>query len=421
MIRAGSRLFRNAIFIPGWNHGWDNIIKDVVRRWSWWPSFIAGLKACTRFFRVAAYRIAIAVHLRGELSAATLAVLANFGASFAKWRWQTLHRCLIGMLKLEFLRPHWRRLYIALFRDSSKDPVEREAVNKEFSDAGFWRKLRVVHRISAWNEGARKWGGGCACHEQELLDGKTVVCDQKGRRLPEVADYIDKTIDTSMMKTRTWHLQEFEGDEELHMQTMSGVRYWCAMVRAKFTWPFKIPYLFCRATDPKVAEECLRQYDAIPADQHHNVSVHFAGTHAGSLRTALVACAQGLGASRELQDETNAIASGRIAEDELEGAHRDISREATRACGGSIPWLSATSSLHQSFELYDDLKNHPNFERCFRSEWANFKKVLQPPGRHECRPVRSTYKAFVRRVYRLQLHAHEEWFSCLGNCHRYSL
>ena len=73
MIRAGSRLFRNAIFIPGWNHGWDNIIKDVVRRWSWWPSFIAGLKACTRFFRVAAYRIAIAVHLRGELSAATLA------------------------------------------------------------------------------------------------------------------------------------------------------------------------------------------------------------------------------------------------------------------------------------------------------------------------------------------------------------
>ena len=44
----------------------------------------------------------------------------------------------------------------------------------------YWEETRCIDKIATPVEKTRKRGGGCPCHEKELMEGKAVVCTQEG-------------------------------------------------------------------------------------------------------------------------------------------------------------------------------------------------------------------------------------------------
>lgn len=51
-----SRLLPRAIWIPGWNHIWDNNIKDYCYKFRWFPQFLNKLKGIVKIFGKRMYR-----------------------------------------------------------------------------------------------------------------------------------------------------------------------------------------------------------------------------------------------------------------------------------------------------------------------------------------------------------------------------
>eukprot|EP00969_Alexandrium_andersonii_P241582 10667850-Alexandrium_andersonii.AAC.1 len=89
---AAERLFPRSIFVPGWNHIWDNLLKAACEVVPWFAEWLASLKDLVRFFRNLSYRIALHAalpHLPPE-EAASIQLAPK---TFAKWRWGTLAAC----------------------------------------------------------------------------------------------------------------------------------------------------------------------------------------------------------------------------------------------------------------------------------------------------------------------------------------
>ena len=176
--QPGSFLFPRAMYIPGWNHLWHNIAKDVCMSLPWYPLFLSHLKALVRFLRVREVRIALS-----KLPALTqghVTCLDNFMASFAAWRWATLHLACKGISSLQFLRERWEAAKAVLYSGESRDKAQRKAVDEAMCSDLFWVQLRGMTSLMSKIDGFRTWGSACACHEQDLKEGKTVSCVRKG-------------------------------------------------------------------------------------------------------------------------------------------------------------------------------------------------------------------------------------------------
>jgi hypothetical protein len=77
--------------------------------------------------------------------------------------------------------------------------------------------------------------------------------------------------------------------------------------------------------------------------------------------------------------ESGIIAAARMGEDVLEGVHRSVSRERSRATPSRIPWMSATRMLQANLEYFNKLMTTPGSGALWRSEWQRYKKLLQVP------------------------------------------
>ena len=100
-----------------------------------------------------------------------------------------------------------------------------------------------------------------------------------------------------------------------------------------------------------------------------------------------------------------------LEEDQLEGIHRTVKQEATRAVSSRVPWVSSTQNLESNIELVDRVKVLPNGERCISSAWQNAKSITQKPGRIKrlLRPARKSDRKFRAEVYRMGSHSLEDW------------
>jgi len=63
-----------------------------------------------------------------------------------------------------------------------------------------------MHKVSRKAHQARKWGAGCACHEEELIKNKSVTCNKKGRRLKEAGLYVRQFSSDCMTWASEWDL-----------------------------------------------------------------------------------------------------------------------------------------------------------------------------------------------------------------------
>eukprot|EP00974_Lingulodinium_polyedra_P113255 10963356-Lingulodinium_polyedra.AAC.1 len=80
------------------------------------------------------------------------------------------------------------------------------------NDEVFWRRLRCLHSCVAIAERARTWGGGCDCHAEDLLAGKSVSCPLKGRRLRQAGAKVAEVRSEINRKARSFTVAAAEGD-----------------------------------------------------------------------------------------------------------------------------------------------------------------------------------------------------------------
>ena len=155
----------------------------------------------------------------------------RFGASFARWRWYTLFEATGGVLDLEFLRPRWPELKV-MFKNA-QDQGTLPNVEAAFEQDLFWDRCRAMRKLSGEANKHRRWGAGCSCHEQELLQGKSVDCNEKGRRVREVAKYIDRAVQSLRAAAESLSLALFGGCEDLVLDLYNDLVFMAALASAK--------------------------------------------------------------------------------------------------------------------------------------------------------------------------------------------
>lgn len=65
-IAVGKFLLPNAVFLPGWNHGWANLLQGACESMPDWPTKLGHTRRLTKFLRIGDYRHVFATALRRQ-------------------------------------------------------------------------------------------------------------------------------------------------------------------------------------------------------------------------------------------------------------------------------------------------------------------------------------------------------------------
>ena len=286
--------FPNAIQIPGWNHIFSNLVKDTMASLAVWPSILERLRGICFFFRNADYRYSWQRQLQAKnIQGIDIGVLDHFTASFAKWRWETLHLVLTKVCQLAPLRVHFDA---SLYRNT-KDAAGLKTVEESFNDPQFWAWTRVMQSVVQLVEQARLWGCLCSCHEAELLQGKAIDCPRKSRRLAEAGPYIDAWCLKLQAKAAGITLADCCGFQEVMRDAQYSCHKIVGLAKLKLAWLSEIPWAFAQAGKPHAAQMCLKQWQSASAEQHHRASCSFFSDFMEDIQ----ACSEGRSTSPQFQ------------------------------------------------------------------------------------------------------------------------
>ena len=124
MVAKETHLFPRAVWMPGWHHHWDNIVKHALSALPWWAMWLKELKTVVKFMRVESYRTELASQAkRGGFDARFTNLTPP---NFAEWRWSTLFlTCAWLVPNIPVLNKIWS---ISLFAKAKVGAVTR-AVN----------------------------------------------------------------------------------------------------------------------------------------------------------------------------------------------------------------------------------------------------------------------------------------------------
>lgn len=261
-------LFPNAIFIPGWNHIFSNLLKDGLSSLSVWPAMLERLRSFCTFFKTADYRETWQRHLGDK--GIECKVLDSFSAGFAKWRWQTIYTVLRQIRRLSDL---CQNHFDASLWKNVQDQRHLHTVEGCCNDRSFWVWVEVFYTIAEVLEEARVWGCVCRCHEAELLGGATLECKMKSRRLHEAGPRVQGLAKNMLQKATMMTLTDCGGDEQVLSDAVFVLRKIAGLLVQKFEFLDTVPWLFARADEPQQAEACLQQWESVPQEKHHRVTV----------------------------------------------------------------------------------------------------------------------------------------------------
>eukprot|EP00972_Heterocapsa_arctica_P076126 11228986-Heterocapsa_arctica.AAC.1 len=100
-VSCDSMLLPNAVYVPGWNHLWSNLVESCCESVEDWTSKLPKLRRLTKFLRIKDYRLTWARSCRGVgNNEAADALEAAFNANFLHWRWETIAEVLSDAARL---------------------------------------------------------------------------------------------------------------------------------------------------------------------------------------------------------------------------------------------------------------------------------------------------------------------------------
>ena len=280
-IKDSSYLLPLAMYIPGWNHIWSNLIRECSSQTTAWPRRLGQLRSMTKFLRVYDYRFVWSEALRRiGLHHMAEELLKPYLGCFVHWRWETLP---LVVLELQRVRDICILYFAAEIFGKLEDQTLLQEVAAISHDIEFWSWLAAMAPPMKLLEKARRWGTWCACCD---LDEKG-PCPFRSRRLHQVCEKVDEVC-----KALSDHRDRLRcGTSTQLLQSTSICCSACISgLRLKFAWAFGPPYTFANVTNPPVAADILRYANNTPPAKHHRVTtfmlVHF---HAGTLPVPILA------------------------------------------------------------------------------------------------------------------------------------
>jgi hypothetical protein len=97
-----------AVYMPGWNHLWSNLLRESISLVSHWPRRLRQLRSLTKFLRIYDYRYVWAKALL-KIGRKDLAdeLLKPYLGSFVQWRWETLALVVVEIGRIGFICRHF--------------------------------------------------------------------------------------------------------------------------------------------------------------------------------------------------------------------------------------------------------------------------------------------------------------------------
>ena len=255
---------------------------------------------------------------------------------FAEWRWCTLEDACVALYG--FWESFILNVDVRIFPQRSRD---RTQFNRfcECLGAEFQVQFKLVRWICGWLGGILRWGGGCACHEDELAAGEAVVCWKKGRRLIEAFPFITERLQFALQTISEWTARDFAGYPYILQQALGCVRGTYALAKRKTDFFNRVPYALARLDQPNVKALCLAQWAEVPPESHDPITREFLDPRL-DLREAVDSLGDdGEGASIALQLQITSLQDVPFDDTLAEGPHAVARRVAQRSRRSSFGYV----------------------------------------------------------------------------------
>ena len=391
-----TRLMPRALRIGGWSHMMSNLMKNLIISCSKWPRILLYLRALCRFFRNVSYREHLTTAFANVDGVNVKLLFKSFKGTFAKWRFETLFDVLTSLQTLSsFCRTHMDKHVFQNVKDAETLKLVLEACNWPH----LWSWIDAALRyIVGPLEMARRWGLVCSCCEHlRRLGRRNIKCPQASRKLHLAFDFIKSQANALRQASRgviecdfvPWIIVEMR-----HLLILGS-----SWLHLRFRYLTLIPWLFAKSDVPSVAQECLKQIDSKPLDQHESLTVFWAT----ELRQDLEATARGEDASARQQLEILALRNCPIDESPGEGVHRGTHLVKQNGPASKLPHIKSSVRFKQNLaRVRGFVKEHGKRGRAVIAfEWRRYKRLLQVKQSRLKRSVRMTDRAFFQRVYRM--------------------
>ena len=247
------RLFPNCLCMPGWQHGWDTVLRRGLRSLRFFPTWITMMRGLVNFMRSPLLLDALVRHVCSAgfpIIAEMLSDCKGKVPSIAEWRWGTLlaaMEALHGILNT--LRSHFAEKLYKNVADPSKIKAARAAL---YSIAFKWQ-FNFIMWYAQWLCRIAAWG---KCTGRKMDDG-TPDTSWNGRRLPEAESYITEKLSSALQEANGWTTGTWgcTADELSELQECVRGTYHLAWLRHEYLK--KRPWRFCRVHEPGMAAKVI--------------------------------------------------------------------------------------------------------------------------------------------------------------------
>ena len=274
--------------------------------------------------------------------------------------------------------------------DHSFTDVEMEAILIVAKDTPeserYWLSLELVHPVHAWGGRLSGFLHGCDCHEQQLIEGKSISCVEKGRRGSTFAavgrDRFRRELENMKPPPAAVAKATSSALKLLLVAFVSSINGVCHRFMLvfgfwdKLPWgSFKLYYAEVQQTaDAKalVVEWCRQLVQRYEERGSTNVGLvahrFFDPQHPAGLRSHIDALSHCYVMSVELADELRCYTSGLIVMQLLESRHHLVALALGHGRASKLPKLAADMRRHLNPDLSDN---------CFRANVDHYMARLQ--------------------------------------------
>jgi len=257
----------------------------------------------------------------------------------------------------------------------NRDQVLLNKVIGALSSDEWFSQFQFVAWFCEWLNGISRWIGGCDCHNDDLVAGRAVVCNRKGRRITTAYAFATSKLREGFVTANSWTMHTYLGGFTMLQAVQGCVRYVFNVGLVKLDFFDRIPILFGRLKEPEVRARCIEQWEA--SSKKDEASAEFMDEQ-GPLRDDVDAMNDdGTNVSVKLDAAIQGIKDIPLDDTVGEGPQAVANAISQRSRGCTWAWTASTMRLAQN--LVDAIDLPPAVDTTLELQWHLFKNVVQLP------------------------------------------
>ena len=218
---------------------------------------------------------------------------------------------------------------------------------------------------------------------------------------------IDEEVETIKQRIKNLTVADVAGDRALFGAMQSLMRVGMQQQRLRHKYFGIAPWSFVNADTPEGAQVFLADVQSKPVDRQDELSCHLESEYRADLEDLRD---NGV-LSQKLSDGIREYEQTPLDEGAGEGYHRATHLTKLRAAASSDPFVKQSTRLKQNIDMLKQFIRLRNGRRILRFEWRKWSRVLQTKKRSYYKAKKMTSKQAIRRIYRMDEKAKEDWGS----------